>query len=410
MAACVIRRGENYFDKSAQNAVEFKSIPMQVERPTSVTLLHLQLTRHKDEQIIQEASLQRLRRPPHDSGIVGGVGGGGVPGDGDCDLLKPGTYQLHFQQQQQQQQQQKQTVCVNQLCPNLQPSSPLPYSSPSNEQFSASLVGNKYLMLEMVEGSTLCRCINVHTQEELVCKAVRREACGLLSAHYRVDCHPHINSLHEVLLGERFLYLVFPPAHGDLHSHVRLRKRLRESEARRLFRQIAEAVRACHDQGIVLRDLKLRKFVFADPHRTHLKLETLEDAVVLEDPDDDLLQDKRGCPAYVSPEILRSHAHYSGRAADMWSLGVILYTMLVGRYPFSDSEHASLFAKITRGHFIIPDCLSTRAKCLIHSLLQREPSERLSAADVLLHPWLTREEEVETTVRGDQMVPECQAK
>ena len=169
MAACVNRRGENYFDKSAQNAVEFKSIPMQVERPTSVTLLHLQLTRHKDEQIIQEASLQRLRQPPHDSGIVGGVGGGGVPGDGDCDLLKPGTYQLHFQQQQQQQQQ-KQTVCVNQLCPNLQPSSPLPYSSPSNEQFSASLVGNKYLMLEMVEGSTLCRCINVHTQEELVCK------------------------------------------------------------------------------------------------------------------------------------------------------------------------------------------------------------------------------------------------
>lgn len=98
-------------------------------------------------------------------------------------------------------------------------------------------------------------------------QAVRREACGLLSAHYRVDCHPHINSLHEVLLGERFLYLVFPTAHGDLHSHVRLRKRLRESEARRLFRQIAEAVRACHDQGIVLRDLKLRKFVFADPHR-----------------------------------------------------------------------------------------------------------------------------------------------
>lgn len=377
---------------------------MQVERPTSTTLLHLQLSRHKDEQIIHEGTSQRS---PHEGGTVGvGVV---AAAEGDCDLLKPGTYQQQYYQQQQQQ-----TVCANQFCPNLQPSSPPPCpsspSSSSNKQFSASLVGNKYLMLEVVEGSTLCRCVNVHTQEELVCKVVGREAGGLLSAHYRVDSHPHINSLHEVLLGERFLYLVFPPAHGDLHSHVRLRKRLREPEARRLFRQIAETVRACHDQGIVLRDLKLRKFVFADSQRSHLKLETLEDAVVLEDPDDDLLQDKRGCPAYVSPEILRSHAQYSGRAADMWSLGVILYTMLVGRYPFNDSEHASLFAKITRGHFIIPDCLSSRAKCLIRSLLRREPSERLSAADVLLHPWLTREEQVETSIRGDQMVPDIQAK
>ena len=57
----------------------------------------------------------------------------------------------------------------------------------------------------------------------------------------------------------------------------------------------------------------------------------MEDAVVLEDYADDLLSDKHGCPAYVSPEILRSNTQYSGRAADMWGLGVMLYTMLVGR-------------------------------------------------------------------------------
>ena len=65
--------------------------------------------------------------------------------------------------------------------------------------------------------------------------------------------------------------------------------------------------------------------------RTEVKLESLEDAVVLEDYADDLLSDKHGCPAYVSPEILRSNTQYSGRAADMWGLGVMLYTMLVGR-------------------------------------------------------------------------------
>ncbi|VVC93218.1 unnamed protein product [Leptidea sinapis] len=154
---------------------------------------------------------------------------------------------------------------------------------------------------------------------------------------------------------------------------------------------MAETVAACHEQGIVLRDLKLRKFVFADPQRTTLKLESLEDAVVLDDPEEDLLQDKRGCPAYVSPEILRAHRTYSGRAADMWSLGVILYTMLVGRYPFNDSEHASLFAKISRGYFVVPEILSSRGKCLIRSLLRREAGERLSARDVLRHPWLARD-------------------
>lgn len=57
------------------------------------------------------------------------------------------------------------------------------------------------------------------------------------------------------------------PKQGDLHSYVRQRKRLRESEARRLFRQMCEVVKSCHEQGIVLRDLKLRKFVFADSER-----------------------------------------------------------------------------------------------------------------------------------------------
>jgi len=110
--------------------------------------------------------------------------------------------------------------------------------------------------------------------------------------------------------------------------------------------------------------------------------------VVLEDASDDLLTDKHGCPAYVSPEILKCNTRYSGRAADMWGLGVMLYTMLVGRYPFHGQEHTGLFAKIRRGHFTLPDSLSSRAKCLIRCLLRKEPSERLTAEDVLIHPWL----------------------
>lgn len=96
---------------------------------------------------------------------------------------------------------------------------------------------------------------------------VDRDCSGLLAAHYRLDSQPHVNPLHEVLVGSKKVYLVLPRAHGDLHSHVRARKRLREPEARRLFKQMAETVHSCHEHGIVLRDLKLRKFVFSDPQR-----------------------------------------------------------------------------------------------------------------------------------------------
>ena len=75
----------------------------------------------------------------------------------------------------------------------------------------------------------------------------------------------------------------------------------------------------------------LTELISSAVSRINLKLESLEDAVVLEEMDHDLLSDKHGCPAYVSPEILKRDAIYSGRAADMWGLGVMLYTMLVGR-------------------------------------------------------------------------------
>ena len=81
------------------------------------------------------------------------------------------------------------------------------------------------------------------------------------------------------------------------------------------------------------------------------------------------------------------------------------------RYPFNDTEHASLFAKISRGHYVMPDWLSPRARCLIRSLLRRDPAERLTAQDVLRHPWLCEHEERADSGSGsgdqaDQLVPD----
>lgn len=87
----------------------------------------------------------------------------------------------------------------------------------------------------------------------------------------------------------------------------------------------------------------------------------------------------------------------------MSSLSLFLF-----RYPFNDSEHASLFAKISRGHFHVPECLSSKARCVIRALLRKHPEERITSEDLLHHPWLTKENFRET-VRScsDQMVPMC---
>lgn len=119
-------------------------------------------------------------------------------------------------------------------------------------------------------------------------------------------------------------------------------------------------------------------------------METLDSAHVIQKNCTDILYDKHGCPAYVSPEILESTTAsigYSSKCADVWSLGVIAFTMLVGRYPFHDQDPTALFVKIKNGHFIMPEHVSASASCLIHSILRKPPTERLTADELVEHPW-----------------------
>uniref|UniRef100_A0A8D0PSP5 Tribbles homolog 3 n=2 Tax=Sus scrofa TaxID=9823 RepID=A0A8D0PSP5_PIG len=293
-------------------------------------------------------------------------------------------------------------------CPLLLSPPPAPTHTPA---VTATSRLGPYVLLEPEEGSRTYRALHCPTGTEYICKVYPAcEALAVLEPYSRLPRHPHVARPSEVLAGTRQLYAFFPRPHGDMHSLVRLRRRLPEPEAAALFRQMASALAHCHQHGLVLRDLKLRRFVFSDRDRTKLVLENLDDACVLTGPDDSLW-DKHACPAYVGPEILSSRASYSGKAADVWSLGVALFTMLAGHYPFQDSEPVLLFGKIRRGAFALPEGLSAPARCLVRCLLRREPAERLTAPGILLHPWL-RQNAVPTAPsssrlrEADQVVPE----
>ncbi|XP_068603070.1 tribbles homolog 1 [Brachionichthys hirsutus] len=267
------------------------------------------------------------------------------------------------------------------------PVSPAPSPVPAATRAGPSRIG-PFLLLPLADRESAHSAMSTDTGDELLCKVFdmgvyqeKIRAYGILPAHRNVA------GVRDIILGERRAYVFLDKDFGDMHTFVKSRRRLDEAHARRLFRQVAHAVAHCHQAGVVLGDLKLRKFVFADEKRTHVRLESLEDCRVLEDPANDSMSDTHGCPAYVSPEILSSSAPYSGKMADMWSLGVMLFTMLVGRYPFHDPDPATLFSKIRRGQCCLPESLSPKAKCLLQSLLRKEPWERLTATELFAHPW-----------------------
>ena len=97
-----------------------------------------------------------------------------------------------------------------------------------------------------------------------------------------------------------------------------------------------------------------------------------------------------GTPTYVSPEILKNHPH--DESTDMWSIGVILYLLLVGYPPFREVHHRDLFKKIRFGEYsFYPDDwreISGEAKDLIQKLLVVDPYHRLTASDMSKHEWI----------------------
>lgn len=183
--------------------------------------------------------------------------------------------------------------------------------------------------------------------------------------------------------------LIYPPLHGELLAHLRSNGGLPETAAAGYLRQVAILVASAHEHGIVLRCLKLKRLVFTNSSLTTIRLSSLQDAVVVESLAEggDLLDSKCGCPAYVAPEMMHPGPH-SGRAADMWNVGIILYALLAGRYPFFDINRVALLLKIYSGSYDVPESLSPEARSLVRSLLAHDPASRPTAKDVLRHPWL----------------------
>jgi len=206
-----------------------------------------------------------------------------------------------------------------------------------------------------------------------------KEVCALV--HLRktdsvidlYDCYENENAY--------LIVLEFPNYTMDLFDFINMKGPLGENVSRQIFRKVVTSLQECETLGVIHRDIKDEN-ILVDPVTLDVKLIDLGSAVFVEE---DELVPFDGTGVYAPPELL-VYGMYSSAACTAWSLGILLYNMLVGDIPFHT------FSEICEIRVTFPPYLhNSEAKDLVLSCLQRDPDLRIKPKDILQHPWMEKQ-------------------
>ncbi|KAK0411351.1 hypothetical protein QR680_005612 [Steinernema hermaphroditum] len=196
--------------------------------------------------------------------------------------------------------------------------------------------------------------------------------------------HPNIVKLYQVMETDQTLYLVMEYASGgEVFDYLVAHGRMKEKEARAKFRQIVSAVQYLHQKNIIHRDLKaenllldgdmnikIADFGFSNHFFVGNKLDTF-----------------CGSPPYAAPELFQGKK-YDGPEVDVWSLGVILYTLVSGSLPFDGQNLKELRERVLRGKYRIPFYMSTDCENLLKKFLVLNPARRGTLEAIMRDRWM----------------------
>jgi len=195
--------------------------------------------------------------------------------------------------------------------------------------------------------------------------------------------HKNIIQLFDIMESKTNLYFVMEYCKGgELFDYIVKNKRLKENEACKFFQQIINGVEYLHKQGIIHRDLKPENLLL--DYNNNIKISDFGLSTFFTK--NHYLQTACGTPSYAPPEMLEG-LQYNGEASDIWSCGIILYAMLCGTLPFTESKEEIIVRKIKTHDYSIPKYLSNEAQDMLNHILKINPEERFTIEGIKKHPW-----------------------
>ena len=195
--------------------------------------------------------------------------------------------------------------------------------------------------------------------------------------------HPYIVSFEHYFEDNKNVYILLELCQNQtLESLLKRRKRLTEFEVQYYIKQLIRALKYLHKRKIIHRDLKLSNLFINE--KMELKLGDFGLAIKLEK-DEDKVKGKCGTIDYMAPEILSGISYSYG--VDIWSLGVIIYRLITGEFPFISTKQCTKVENIKESNFTFPKdiIISESAKDLIEQILEKKPEKRPSLSQILIH-------------------------